>query len=419
LSDIVVGLVASGTFAGYLCGLLLTGPLAAWKGSRAPTSVGSACGVVGCLTVATATSPGLVAGGAILAGTAAGWVWAPYSDIVQRVAPVHRRARLLAVINTGTSAGFAMLALLAVLSAFASWRVVWFGTAAAAFAAAGLNLAFVPRLRARPVRGRAGIAAVRAASMRRPLVYSVVYNAACTGFFTYATQAIHDGGLAPAVGALLFVTVSATGVSAVWTDRMVTRLGTPQVGALCIAAMGVAMALLGGAAGSTSVVVAAALVYGAGYMVGGAVLTIWTAEALPHAPMAGLTAALVVGAGGAIAAPALIGMLTPAFGLAALLVGAGAAALAASTALWVTAPQEHPSPALRMAPAGHGTGSAMTNPIYEPFEGADEADRVEQAQELDGGGTVTDGPAVSLDQATEADALEQGAVLDTDDEYLR
>ena len=54
--------------------------------------------------------------------------------------------------------------------------------------------------------------------------------------------------------------------------------------------------------------------------------------------------------------------------------------------------------------------------IDEPLGGANEADRIEQAQELDGGGTVAGGPSVSLDEATEADALEQRAVIDDDDD---
>jgi|1185.fasta_scaffold1948814_2 hypothetical protein len=58
----------------------------------------------------------------------------------------------------------------------------------------------------------------------------------------------------------------------------------------------------------------------------------------------------------------------------------------------------------------------MTNPIDEPLERANEADRVEQAQDPDGSGTVADGAAVSLDQATEGDALEQGAVIDNDED---
>lgn len=57
----------------------------------------------------------------------------------------------------------------------------------------------------------------------------------------------------------------------------------------------------------------------------------------------------------------------------------------------------------------------MTSPIDEPFEGGSEGDRAEQARELDGGTAVADGPSVSSDQATEADVLEQGSVIDNDD----
>jgi len=70
----------------------------------------------------------------------------------------------------------------------------------------------------------------------------------------------------------------------------------------------------------------------------------------------------------------------------------------------------------RMVLAEGGTATVMTHPIDEPLEGANEADRVEQAQDLDGGGTVPEGPAVSLDEAAEADALEQGAVIDDDED---
>lgn len=82
LSELVLGLVASATFAGYRAGLLLTKPLAARRGSRAPTTLGGACGALGAVIVTAAQSPGLLAVGAVLAGSAGGWVWAPYSDIV-------------------------------------------------------------------------------------------------------------------------------------------------------------------------------------------------------------------------------------------------------------------------------------------------------------------------------------------------
>lgn len=62
------------------------------------------------------------------------------------------------------------------------------------------------------------------------------------------------------------------------------------------------------------------MIYGVGYMVGGAVLAIRTAEAVPDAPGDAFTATLLLGSLSAIAAPALIGALT-----AALLLAAGSA----------------------------------------------------------------------------------------------
>lgn len=58
LSELVLGLVASATFAGYLAGLLLAGPLAARLGPRAPTTVGGVCGALGAVIVTLASPQG-------------------------------------------------------------------------------------------------------------------------------------------------------------------------------------------------------------------------------------------------------------------------------------------------------------------------------------------------------------------------
>ena len=58
----------------------------------------------------------------------------------------------------------------------------------------------------------------------------------------------------------------------------------------------------------------------------------------------------------------------------------------------------------------------MTTPSEDALDRANEADVVEQSQELDGAGTVSDGPDVSPDEANVADAVEQGANLTTDDD---
>jgi predicted MFS family arabinose efflux permease len=83
----------------------------------------------------------------MLSGSAAGWVWAPYSDIVTEVVPRRRQPTLLATITTGTSLGLMALAALALVATTTSWRVTCAGIALAAAMSALLNVRAVPRLR--------------------------------------------------------------------------------------------------------------------------------------------------------------------------------------------------------------------------------------------------------------------------------
>ena len=74
LPEVLLGAIASGTFFGYLVGLLFGPRLSARRGPRAPTTVGGVCGALGCVTVAVAPTPWVLAAGAVLGGSAAGWV---------------------------------------------------------------------------------------------------------------------------------------------------------------------------------------------------------------------------------------------------------------------------------------------------------------------------------------------------------
>jgi predicted MFS family arabinose efflux permease len=334
LPDLVLGFIASGTFVGYLTALLLSGPLAAYFGPRAPTTVGGVCGMVGSALVAVAPSAGLLTLGTLIAGSAAGWVWAPYSDIVSVIAPAAQRPRLLAVITTGTSGGLVLLGLTAMATAGAAWRLTWVCIAVASGVAAMLNLRWVPKLRPgsfetdllsrRPLMRRA---------LARPLVYAVAYFATCTVYFTYASDAARSGGLAAAAGPVLYIVLGLTGLVALWAGRMVIRFGVSRVAACSVVAAGVALALLGADSGSIPIVLVSSAIFGIGYMTGSAVLSIWTAEAVADRPSAGFTAALVVGAASSIATPAVIGALITILGLPTLLLLTAAGAILTAAAL--------------------------------------------------------------------------------------
>ena len=256
----------------------------------------------------------------MLGGSAAGWVWAPYSDIVTEVAPRRHRPTVLAMITTGTSAGLVALAALGMLATFASWRLTWAGIALTAAVAAFVNLRTVPRLQAR----RSDMDAPRRSPLRRamvrPLAYAMLYFAACTIYFTYASDAARSGGLTASAPAALFALIGVGGLVALRTGWVTRACGAPVVGGKSVCVVGCALTLLALGRTSLPLVLPSALLFGAGYMVGSAVLAIWTAQVVADRPGDGFTVALVIGAATSIAAPAVMGAFIPVVGLRVMLV---------------------------------------------------------------------------------------------------
>ncbi|WP_043499356.1 MFS transporter [Georgenia sp. SUBG003] len=333
LTELVLGLMASATFAGYLTGLLLAGPLGARRGSRAPTTVGGACGALGAVIVTAAQSPGVLGVGAVLAGSAGGWVWAPYSDIVTRSVPLQHRPRTLAIITTGTSGGLVALGGLAFLAELGSWRLVWGGIALSAVAAAAVNLRLVPRTEPTPRTdgGRGALPLARA--LRLPAAYSVVYFAVIVIYFTYAADVLDRGDLPASALPAFYTAVGLVGVVALATGAVAQRLGSARVAASCLVAVAAALALLTLASESLAATALSACIFGVGYMTGSAVLAVWTAELMPDSAGAAFTGCLFVGALTAIAAPALAGAVIPGLGLAPLLLLSAAVSLLSGLAM--------------------------------------------------------------------------------------
>lgn len=330
LSDTLLGLIASATFAGFLAGILGAPLLARRRGARAPTTLGCACGAVGGAVVLLSPHPGVLAVGAVLVGSAAGWVWAPYNDLVAAVAPPGRRPGLLAAISTGTSAGLVVVALVAL--AGPGWRTVWAAVGVASAAVGVLNLRWTPRV--------APVVLTRAPRVRldwRPLVlpaaYAVGYYLASTLFFTYAAETLRRGGLPAAAGPALYAVIGVVGLVGVLTGRWSQRLGAPRVAASCLGLLAASLALLALAGDSWTVALVAAVVFAPGYMAGAAVIAVWTSMLAPDAASEAMTSVLVVGALAAVLGPAVVGVLVGSFGLPGVLLGLAALVAAGSGAL--------------------------------------------------------------------------------------
>jgi predicted MFS family arabinose efflux permease len=341
LSELLLGLIASGTFVGYLIGLVSVPALSARRGPRAPTTVGGVCGVVGAATVALAPSPWVLAAGVVLSGSAAGWVWAPYSDIVTKVVPHRHQPTLLAVITTGTSLGLVALAVLALVATLASWRVTWAGIALAAAVAALMNLRAVPRLDARGRKRDAPQRSPWRRAMIPPLTYAVLYFAAVTVYFTYASEAVRSGGLPASAAPLLFALIGLGGLVALRTGRMTHTVGTFAVGVGSVLVVSCALVLLGLGRTSLPLTLVSAVLLGMGFMVGSSLLAIWTAQVVPDRAGDAFTVALVVGAVISIAVPAAMGALIPVFGLPEMLMSVAAVTAVGAIGLVVVLRRDH------------------------------------------------------------------------------
>jgi len=341
LDDAVLGLIASASFAGYLAGLLLAPVLSRRLGPRAPTTVGSVCGVVGGILAAVAPSPAVLAVGTVLAGSAAGWVWAAYSDLAAAVVDAPRRPRVLAVISTGTSGGLVVSGLVALaVMGVPGWRLVWVAIAVASAAAGLLNLRGTPAVR--PSRaGPAGRIPLRGLAV--PTLYSIAFHVGVTTFFTWAADMLRRGGLDAGIAGVLYALVGVVGLVALGTGGWCARFGTVRVAAACLLSIAASLVILGAGAGSALVALGAAIVFAPGIMGGAAVLAVWTAEIAPDRSGEALTVVVAVGALTAVIAPAVVGVLLGLVSLTAVLVGLAALLLVTAGGL-LTARSGTPAP---------------------------------------------------------------------------
>jgi predicted MFS family arabinose efflux permease len=212
------------------------------------------------------------------------------------------------------------LAALGVLGAFTSWRLTWAGISLAAALATLLNVRTVPRPEAPERDADTSRRSLWRRAVVAPLGYAVLFFAAITVYFTYATDAARSGGLASSAVPVLFGLVGVGGLVALSTGRVTRAVGSPVVGGASVCAVAGALILLGLGRSSLTLVLASALLFGVGFMVGSSVLAVWTAEVVPDRPGEGFTSTLVVGAITSIATPAVMGALIPVLGLPTMLV---------------------------------------------------------------------------------------------------
>jgi len=320
LSTRLAGLIASGGFLAFLIALPATAWLGSKVGQRVPVVAGALSAAAGFAAVATATDAATLAAGVALAGTSAGFCWAPFNDAAERVVPMSARPGALSAVSTGTTTGVAAAGALAlgVGAGILDWRAAWGVFALAALGAALAAAAGVPGGRA--VRG-GGIVLPRLWRGETVPLYAValLFGATNAVYLSFAGDRVAaEGGLpglpGEAAPAVIFLSYGIFGLVGLGTGRIEARLGLPALLSAIFAAFAASLALVALMPGSWPGIVASAGLHGAAVMTISAVLSFWSLRLFPGRGSIGFTAALVAAAAGSAAGPVLAGVLVAATG---------------------------------------------------------------------------------------------------------
>ena len=326
LSTVILGLIASGLYAGYLAALFAVGLFAARVGPRLPVMIGLLSAGVGMALVALSSNAMMLAAGVILAGTSAGWSWAPYNDAVEQMVSPHSRNRALSIISTGTTFGIMVAGLTALAAAVwgTPWRAAWIVFALASLAAAAYNVWLLPS----GPHGSGGRGAMRRLGWNwlvragsAPLfVVALSFGVVNAIYWSFAVDLLSRSGefygLSHQVaGPVFYAVLGVVGFAGLFTGDAVARFGLRRVLVAIQASLGISVGLLGLAPASLLAVGVSAVLFGIGVMTMSALLSVWSSAVFPEQPSTGFSATLFLFAVGNVAGPVAAGAFAGEFGL--------------------------------------------------------------------------------------------------------
>ncbi len=346
LSTEVSGVIAGGSYGGYLVALSLVGLLSARFGPRLFLTIGGLSATIGTFLVAIAPNVPLLATGLVLAASYAGWSWSPYNGAVEQEVPSPLRGRVLSAISTGTTFGLAVAGFIALAAAVwgLPWRAAWLGFAAAALVVTVWNAKVLPAGAQgpgsyAPSRGAGPGWLLRSGSA---ILFGVAFSfGVVSGFYySFAVDLISRSGILPSeAGPVFYIALGIAGFIGLLTGDAIDRFGLRSTLAVCFVSIGIVGLLLGSAPASWAAVGVSAAFLGAGVMCTSALLSVWSSllfpeqpstgfsAALPEQPSTGFSAALLFLGIGTIVGPVILGAFAGHSGLDAAFLVAGALAL--------------------------------------------------------------------------------------------
>lgn len=312
----VLGLIGSGSYAGYCVAIVVSSVFAARVGPRFMVMATGTVAVAGMALVAAAPTAWVLAAGVLIAGSSSGLVSPPMGDAVAKVIAYDKQDRANTLINSGTSVGV-ILSGPAALVAAGQWRVAWAAFAAIGLAVLAWNAAIMPG------RERSSLTDSSEADVPRlsprwlvgPRSLSLFAAAVGTGlasaaYWTFSRELVVQAGALGQAGSTAFwMVVGASGLAGGAAGDLVARLRLTRALRSSLLAMAVAIGLLAVAPGAPGAVYGSAALFGSTYIMLTGIILVWAVAVFRERPSAGLGAAFLLIAVGQVLGAPLAGTL--------------------------------------------------------------------------------------------------------------
>lgn len=343
LSSAMAGVIGSGAYVGYCVAILLSALLVERLGARLVSVVAALIAAAGMVVISVSTSPLLLAGAILLAGTSTGLASPPMAQAVSQAIPEARQSRANTLINAGTSLGVAVSGPVAFL-ATGQWRIAYAAFAVTALCNALMLLVSVPRSGVRADVSKSNVEKNSVAKdsvakddvsksdvlkddaakedngaarggLWRPRVFKVVLAAVGTGtasaaYWTFSSEAVVTlGQFDQTTANVVWILIGVAGLVGGLAGDLVERLGLNVIHRGSLAALALSSCLLAIMPTSLPAVLVSAALFGTAYIMLSGIYLVWGIRLYPDRPAIGLGLPFLMIAVGQIIGSPLAGYL--------------------------------------------------------------------------------------------------------------
>lgn len=312
-----IGVIAGGSYAGYLLATLVGSYISALTGPRFPIVLGGLAAALGMALIGLAETELALALGVVLAGASPGLAYPPISDAVMMAVSRGRRSRVYAWINSGTGVGVIVAAPF-VLWVEEDWRLAWLLFALFAAVVTWWNSRVMPR-------GRFGGHASLLPKLSKEwlwkphsrglFVAAVLFGLGTSVYWTFAVDLLTtSGALSPGLASLFWVCIGLAGLLGCAAGDAVERFGLRKTFLLGVFGCGFAIVSLPLMTYFPLIMLSGG-VFGATFIAVTAVFGIWSMQVFEDRPSAGFGVTFFLISVGQLIGPILAGFLAGGLGL--------------------------------------------------------------------------------------------------------